>query len=328
MAWSRTSSPACRASSRCSSSPAIRASPTRASAVDIRQVGRELGVRYVLEGSVRKAGNRVRITGQLIDAATGAHLWADRFDGALEDVFELQDRVTTSVVGAHCAERRAGRDRARHAQADRKSARPTTAILRGAGGILSSRHEGQSTKRCSLLQTSDRARSRLCSRAMRMLAAVLSVSQVAGLGSTDPDAERREAEAGSRRALALDRDDARSCWRSAGKRSLVCSATLRSGIALLDQAIALNPNLALALDLSAAGLHGIWANTTDAIEHLERALRLSPLDPRTRWSGARSWRARTSLPVATTRRCIGPRALRCDPNFAGRASHAAASATP
>ena len=69
-------------------------------AVDIRQVGRELGVRYVLEGSVRKAANRLRISGQLIDASTGGHLWADHFDGVLEDVFELQDRVTSSVVGA------------------------------------------------------------------------------------------------------------------------------------------------------------------------------------------------------------------------------------
>ena len=69
-------------------------------AVDVKQVGRELGVRYVLEGSVRKAANRVRITGQLVDTATGAHLWADRFDGAAGDVFELQDRVTENVVGA------------------------------------------------------------------------------------------------------------------------------------------------------------------------------------------------------------------------------------
>ena len=69
-------------------------------AVDVKQVGRELGVRYVLEGSVRKAGNRIRIAGQLIDAETGAHLWADRFDGALEDIFDLQDHVTSSVVGA------------------------------------------------------------------------------------------------------------------------------------------------------------------------------------------------------------------------------------
>jgi TolB-like protein/class 3 adenylate cyclase len=67
--------------------------------VDVKQVGRELGVRYVLEGSVRKAGGRVRITGQLIDAETGAHLWADRFDGSLEDVFDLQDKVASSVAG-------------------------------------------------------------------------------------------------------------------------------------------------------------------------------------------------------------------------------------
>jgi adenylate cyclase len=68
-------------------------------AVDIRQVGRELGVRYVLEGGVRKAGNRLRITGQLIEAETGAHIWADRYDGALEDVFDLQDKITTAIVG-------------------------------------------------------------------------------------------------------------------------------------------------------------------------------------------------------------------------------------
>ena len=68
--------------------------------VDVKVVGRELGVRYVLEGSVRKAANRVRITGQLVDTATGAHLWADRFDGGLGDIFDLQDQVTESVVGA------------------------------------------------------------------------------------------------------------------------------------------------------------------------------------------------------------------------------------
>jgi len=68
--------------------------------INVKQVGRELGVRYVLEGSVRKAANRLRITGQLIDAETGAHLWADRFDGDMEDIFDLQDQVTARVVGA------------------------------------------------------------------------------------------------------------------------------------------------------------------------------------------------------------------------------------
>jgi adenylate cyclase len=78
-------------------------------AVDVKQVGRDLGVRYVLEGSVRKAGGRVRITAQLIDALSGAHLWADRFDGSLEDVFELRDRVAVSVAGVidrHCKRQR------------------------------------------------------------------------------------------------------------------------------------------------------------------------------------------------------------------------------
>src|SRR4029079_2148728 len=69
-------------------------------AVDVKQISRELGVRYVLEGSVRKAANRVRITGQLIDAATGTHLWAERFEGTLDDIFELQDQIATSIVGA------------------------------------------------------------------------------------------------------------------------------------------------------------------------------------------------------------------------------------
>src|SRR5262249_56782427 len=69
-------------------------------AIDVKQVAQELGVRYVLEGSVRKAGNRVRITGQLIDTATRAHIWADRFDGVLDDIFELQEQVASSVAGA------------------------------------------------------------------------------------------------------------------------------------------------------------------------------------------------------------------------------------
>jgi TolB-like protein/class 3 adenylate cyclase len=87
--------------------------------VDVKQVGLELGVRYVLEGSVRKAGNRVRITGQLIDALTGTHLWADRFDGSLEDVFELQDKVAVSVAGVIEPALQA-------AEMRRSAARPTT----------------------------------------------------------------------------------------------------------------------------------------------------------------------------------------------------------
>lgn len=89
--------------------------------VDIKQVGRELGVRYVLEGSVRKAGGKVRITGQLIEAATGAHLWADRFDGPLDDIFELQDKVTSSVVAAIAP-------RVEQAEIERSERKPTESL--------------------------------------------------------------------------------------------------------------------------------------------------------------------------------------------------------
>jgi len=89
--------------------------------VDVRQVGRELGVRYVLEGSIRKAADRVRIIGQLIDASTGAHIWADRFDGAMEEVFDLQDQVTASVVGAIAPEME-------QAEIERASRKPTESL--------------------------------------------------------------------------------------------------------------------------------------------------------------------------------------------------------
>ena len=92
--------------------------------LDIKQVGRELGVRYVLEGSVRKAGGRLRITGQLIDVTTSAHLWADRFDGALEDIFDLQDKVTQQVVGAIAPEL----DRAEIERASRRQAGNVDAV--------------------------------------------------------------------------------------------------------------------------------------------------------------------------------------------------------
>src|SRR5262249_49163865 len=88
---------------------------------DLRQVGRELGVRYVLEGSVRKAGNRVRITGQLIDTTSGAHTWADRCEDTLDDIFELQDRVTSSAVGAI-------EPKLRHAEIERAARKPTKSL--------------------------------------------------------------------------------------------------------------------------------------------------------------------------------------------------------
>jgi adenylate cyclase len=103
-------------------------------AVDVKQVGRELGVRYILEGSVRKAGTRVRITGQLVDTSNGIHIWAERFDGALEDIFDLQDHVTASVVGAIAP-------KLEQAEIERSMRKPTESLdaydyfLRGMAGV-------------------------------------------------------------------------------------------------------------------------------------------------------------------------------------------------
>ena len=129
-------------------------------AVDVRQVGRELGVRYVLEGSVRKAGSRVRITGQLVDAATGAHLWADRFDGTLEDVFDLQDQVTASVVAAIEPNLAQGGDPAGAAEADGEPAglRPHAARVAALPHAQPGKHGGGGAS----VAQGDRDRSRLC----------------------------------------------------------------------------------------------------------------------------------------------------------------------
>ena len=91
--------------------------------MNVKQVGRELGVRYILEGSVRKAANRVRITGQLIEAETDRHIWADRYDRTLDDVFAIQDELTMSVVAAIEPSLRSGGDRARQAKAPGKPRR-------------------------------------------------------------------------------------------------------------------------------------------------------------------------------------------------------------
>jgi adenylate cyclase len=123
-------------------------------AVDVKRVGRELGVGYVLEGSVRKAGGRVRIAAQLIDAVTGAHLWADRFDGSLEDVFELQDKVASSVAGVIEPALQA-------AETTRSAGRPTDDLtaydlyLRAYAMVWSS--QGKHPRRCVLWSRQSRA---------------------------------------------------------------------------------------------------------------------------------------------------------------------------
>jgi adenylate cyclase len=242
-------------------------------AVDVKQIGRELGVRYVLEGSVRKAGDRVRITGQLIDSSTGGHLWADRFDGGLEDIFDLQDRVTVSVVGAIAP-------RLERAEIERSKRKPTESLdaydyfLRGMAAFH------QFTK-----QTHDEALA-LFSRAIELDPNFASAHGMAarcymqrkGYGwVTDRAREIAEAERLARRVGELGKDDAVALC-SAGLVLATVAGDLDDGAALIDRALALNPNLAW------AWLSGGWAKIylgepETAIAHAARAMRLSPQDP-------------------------------------------------
>jgi TolB-like protein len=241
--------------------------------VDVKQVGRELGVRYVLEGSVRKAGNRVRITGQLIDTSTGSHLWADRFDGSIEDIFALQDEVMAKVVAAIAP-------KLEQAEIERAKRKPTDSLdaydyfLRG----LASLH--QWTK-----ESSEEAL-RQFYRAIELDPGFASAYGMAAwcfvwrkVNGWFDDRAREVAEAArlAHRAVELGPDDAVAL--SGGGYALVFVAhDLENGPAFIERALAINPNLALALH-SSGWTKAFLGDPDSAISHLTRAMELSPLDP-------------------------------------------------
>jgi TolB-like protein len=242
-------------------------------AVDVKQVGRELGVRYVLEGSVRNAANRVRITGQLIDAANGAHLWADRFDGAIDDVFDLQDRVTASVVGAIAP-------KLQQAEIERAKRKPTDSLdaydhfLRGMACV----HLGTRQDIDEALRLFYRAieLDRDFASAYGMAAWCFVWRKVNGwIGNRAQ--EIAEAARLARGAVDLGADDAVAL--SAGGYTLAFVVhDLDAGSAFIDRALAVNPNLASAWQNSG------WVKTflgepEEAIQRQTHMLRLSPLDP-------------------------------------------------
>ena len=242
-------------------------------AVGVKQVGRELGVRYVLEGSVRKAGNRVRITGQLIDTSTGAHLWADRFDGGLEDVFDLQDQVTASVVSAITP-------KLERAEIERSKRKPTESLdaydyfLRGMAAF----HQwtrGANNEALPLFYRAIELDPNFAS-AYGMATRCYSQRRVSGW-VTDRAQEIAETARLARRAAELGRDDAVALC-TAGMALAYIVGDLDYGAALIDRALLLNPNLAWAWHFS--GWVKVWLGEPEvAIEHLARAMRLSPHDP-------------------------------------------------
>jgi TolB-like protein len=237
--------------------------------IEVKQVGRELGVRYVLDGSVRKAGGRVRITAQLIDALNGAHLWADHFDGSLEDVFDLQDKVASSVAGVIEPALQA-------AETARSAGRPTSDLtaydlyLRACAMELSS--------------------ARHIPEALRLIEQVISRDPYYGPAlawaafcyfrryqdgrSEDPAADCRKGADLARRALQVAGDDPGTIANAA--LALAYSGEdIGAMVALVDRALALNPSFARGWHIS--GILRGWASQLDvAMERVNMSLRLSP----------------------------------------------------
>lgn len=241
--------------------------------VDVKDVSRELGVRYVLEGSLRKSGNKVRITGQLIDATTGAHLWAERFEGSLDDIFELQDRIAESVVGAIAPQ-------LERAEIERAKRKPTESLdaydyyLRGTAKLHSGTREAIEAA-LPLFYKAIELDPEFAS-AYGMAAWCHLWRKVNGW-MVDRPREIAEGARLARLAVELGRDDAVALTR-AGHALGHFTGDLDAGIALIDRAMLLNPNLASAWFLGGF-LRALNGEPDSALEHFAHAVRLSPLDP-------------------------------------------------
>jgi len=241
-------------------------------AVDVKQVGRELGVRYVLEGSVRKAPNRVRITGQLVDTATGAHLWADRFDGGLGDIFDLQDQVTESVVGAIAPA-------VEKAEIERAKRKPTASLdayalyLRGLAKLYQFGNQQANDEALRLFNSAIELDPDFASAYGRAASCYIWAKGEGWILVTAN--EIAEVTRLAQRAVVLGKDDAFALAASGFALAYVVR-DLGVGAALIDRALVLNSNLAEAWNFG--GWVKNWLGEPEsAIERFARAMRLSPL---------------------------------------------------
>jgi TolB-like protein/class 3 adenylate cyclase len=246
----------------------------RGRAVDIKQVGRELSVRYVLEGSVRRSATRLRITGQLIDAATGVHLWADRFEGPLEDIFDLQDQLTAGVVGGILPEL----EWAEYRRVLRKPPASLDAydlFLRGAARI----HELGRDNHRELLGFFYKAIELDRSFAPTYgLASSLFIFRKSQGWFEDPEREIEEGISLARRAVEFAHGDPLALGLGAFALSFLGRES-QLAATLVDQALALNPNFLVGW-VASGFIRTALGESDRAIEHLNRAKRLSPRDPR------------------------------------------------
>ncbi len=240
--------------------------------VDVKVIGRELGVRYLLEGSVRKSRNRVRITGQLIDTATGAHLWANRFDGELADIFDLQDQVTASVVGSVAP-------KLEQAEIERAKLKQTESLdaydhyLHGVAAFHRYDREANQEALACFMRAVECDPNFASAYGM----AARCYAQRKGFGwIADLESERAAALGLARKAAQLGRDDAVAL--AGAGFAFVLFGEIALGNAFLDRALELNPNLAWAWHIG--GFAKALAGEAEiALRQASHAMRLSPQDP-------------------------------------------------
>ena len=242
-------------------------------AIDIKEVGRRLGVRYVLEGSVRKAAGKVRITGQLIDALTGAHIWADRFERDLTDVFALQDELTIAVVSAI-------QPSLMQAEFEKAARRPPE-NLTAYDLLLRARQKSYLITREGIAETAELAQRALDLDPRSSFAAVLAASAhlnnfIFGF-AVDPQFDRSEAKRLIRLALSLDENNA-VVLSNAGRVSAYLDGDYETAIDYCDRAVACNPNEIVAW-LFRGVVHRFAGQYEEAIRSYERGIRVSPLSP-------------------------------------------------
>ena len=240
-------------------------------AVDVKQVGRELGVRYLLEGSVRKGSNRVRITAQLIDATNGTHLWADRFDGSLEEVFELQDQVAINVAGAiEPTLRQTEIERARRKRPDNLDAYDL--YLRALPHAFTAMPEDADSALALLVKSVELEPDFAAAHAL-----IAWCHEQRYLRGGLQEEARNAALRHARHAMAAGRDDP-VALATAGFVIAAAGHDYETALAAFDRSFALSSSSALALGFSS--LVRAWkGDEAIAVEQANRAIRLSPFDP-------------------------------------------------
>jgi len=278
-------------------------------AVDVKEVGRRLGVRYVLEGAVRKASGKVRITGQLIDAITGAHIWADRFERDLTDVFVLQDEVTAAVVSAVQPKLL----QTEIAIATRRRPENLTAYdfyLRAMPQLYLATHEGVA-KAITLAHRALELDPRFG--LVAALAGVLHMNNVVFGFAADPQFERKEAIRLLRLALSLDDGDPDTlAWAAIASAFMI--GDFEGEVEMADRAVALNPNSFNAWN-SRGWVYRIAGLPEKAVHSFERANRISPIDPQLYRSFAGMGFALIELGRFDEAIVAGKKALRQNPSY-------------